>query len=318
MTGVALDRPVMASRLGVRRGLRRTLRLAPLLFLPGAVGCFATRGDVRVLQGDIATVRADLMRSQQEHRDALAKVAASLQVVSDSLARVGARTVSIQGDARGDMRAIRDQLLQLQQLLGQNQATIARLRAEMEARTNALAAQQQAPPVGTPPAGAPPAGTVPPGTVAPPAGSSATGTVPPAGGARPDSSVPAANQPGPNQLYTAGLDLLRRGSTATARATFQELLLTYPQFDLAADAQFYIAESLEREKNTAAAETAYAAVVATYPTANIAPRALYRRGLMVLEKGNTAQAKQLLEQVIAKYPRSDEATLAADRLKTIR
>lgn len=295
--------------------MRQHTRLMPLLLLVGTGGCFATRGDVRVLQGDIATMRTDLLKSQQDQKDALAKVATSLQIMSDSLAKVSARTVSVQGDASGNMRAIRDQLQQMQTLIGQNQATIARMRADIEARTNDLVAAARAVQQGA----VPPAGTMPATTPATSTGIPAT-TNPAAGGVRPpaDTAANSGSQPGPNQLYATGLDLLRRGSTATARATFQELLLSYPQFDLAPDAQFYIAESLAREKNAAAAETAYAAVVATYPTSNIAPRALYRRGLVVLEQGNTAQAKQLLEQVVSRYPRSDEAGLAAERLKTIR
>ena len=144
--------------------------------------------------------------------------------------------------------------------------------------------------------------------------------VPPASGRTPPPAVDsvAARVPGPNQLYTDGRDQLTRGSSATARIYFQELLTNYPASDYAPDAQFWIAESFAKEKKLPAADAAYAAVVSAHPTSPKAPTALYKRAQLVLQQGSTPQARQLLEQVIARYPRSDEAELAAEQLKTLR
>lgn len=276
----------------------RVWRFVPLVALVATGGCFATRGDMRILQGDITAMRAELLQNQLEQKDALAQTQRLLAVASDSLARVSARTVGIQGDVRGEMRAVREQLLQVQTLLGQSQATIARLRAEIEARNTTL------PP--TVPEPAPASGRG--GASRPPS--------PPATSAAVDSSTGALV--GPNQLYTTGRDQLLRGATATARMTFQELITNYPQSDYAADAQFWIAESLAKESNVPAADAAYAAVVSAYPTSAKAPTALYKRAQLILKQGNTGQARQLFEQVVSKYPRSDEAELAAETLKTLR
>lgn len=274
----------------------RVWRLFPLVALAATGGCFATRGDVRIVQADIATLRTELVKAQQEQKDALLQTQRMIQLASDSLARVSARTVGLQGDVREGMRAVREQLLQVQTLLGQSQATIARLRAEMEARN----AQSVAP-----------APTEPPPTT--PTRGGRTASPPPA---------PAVDTttvlPGPNQLYTTGRDQLLRGATATARTTFQELITNYPQSDYASDAQFWIAESLAKENNVPAADAAYAAVVSAYPTSPKAPTALYKRAQLVLKQGITAQARQLFEQVVSRYPRSDEAELAAETLKTLR
>lgn len=283
---------MIAAALGLRHLLRsRVWRLAPLVALAATGGCFATRGDVRIVQSDIASLRSELLKNQLEQRDALTQTMRMLQVASDSLSKVSARTVNIQGDVRGEMRAIREQMLQVQTLLGQSQATIARLRSEIEAKSVPV----------TPP----PAGTVPPPT----AGKTTAPVI---------DSTAAARMPGPNQLYTDGRDQLTRGSSATARIYFQELLTNYPTSDYAPDAQFWIAESFAKEKNVAAADAAYAAVVSAHPTSAKAPTALYKRAQLLLQQGNTPQARQLLEQVIARYPRSDEAELAAEQLKTLR
>jgi tol-pal system protein YbgF len=260
-------------------------------------GCFATRGDVRIVQSDIAALRAELLKSQLAQHEALIQNRQMLERTGDSLSKVSARTVSIQGDLRGELRAIREQMLQVQTLLGQSQATIARLRSEIESRS-------------APPVAPPPAGTVSP-TVPSAVGRPLTTTVV-------DSAPAPARAPGPNQLYTDGRDQLTRGSSATARIYFQELLTNYPTSDYAPDAQFWIAESFAKEKNLPAADAAYAAVVSAHPTAAKAPTALYKRAQLVLQQGSTPQAKQLLGQVIARYPRSDEAELAAEQLKTLR
>lgn len=277
--------------------LWRVVRFVPLVALAATGGCFATRGDVRILQGDIAAMRTDVLKSQLEQREALSQVARNLQVASDSLARVSARTVGIQGDVRGETRAIRDQLIQIQSLLGQSQATIARLRSELEAVRNATPA----------PGTMIPPGTTPPGT--PPTGSSAM---------KPDSTTPVVAQPGPSQLYQKGLDLINRTSYATGRAVLQELLTNYPTSDQAPDAQYYIAESLFKEKNWNAADPAYAAVISSYPSHARVKAALYKRGQVAVQLGNIPQARQYFEQVIARFPRSDEAELAAETLKTLR
>ena len=76
---------------------RRVWRLVPLVALGAASGCFATRGDVRLVQSDIATLRSDVTRGQREQQEALARTYQLLQVASDSLARLAGRTVSLQG-----------------------------------------------------------------------------------------------------------------------------------------------------------------------------------------------------------------------------
>lgn len=267
----------------------RFMRGLPVVALAATTGCFATRNDVRVVQTDVASLRMEMVRNDAQMRADLAQTAAFLKTASDSLAQVSARTVSIQGDVRGETRAIQQQLFQIQQLLGASSQALTRLRAEMEARANAA--------------------PVPP-TVPPPGGAAAT---PPAGA---DTGVVMATV-GPAQLYDNGRAQLTRGSASTARMLFQELLSKYPSSDLAPEAQYYIAASLEREKNLAGADAAYAAVVSKYPDHEKAPNALYKRGSILLQQNNGAGAKKIFQEVVSRYPQSPEATLAADRIKAL-
>ena len=275
---------MMLQRFGMR--LRFLVPVAALLVTSG---CFATRSDVRVVQGDIASLRTELLRNDAELRDAVTQAMRLIAVANDSVRVLSDRTVSLQGDVRGETRSIRQQLLEIQTLLGQSQAALNRWRTEMELRAQ------------TPP----PVATAPPGTVAPPdsGDSTATVTAPP--------SLP------PTTLYTSAGDQYRRGSWAAARSLFQELLTNYPTSEHAPEAQYYIAMAYEREKNLDAADAAFAAVVSIYPDSPRAPTALYKRANIAKQQGNNARAREFANEVLNRYPRSDEALLVPEFLKTV-
>ena len=134
--------------------------------------------------------------------------------------------------------------------------------------------------------------------------------------APPDSAGGAAGaEPGPNQLYELSLDQFRRGSFATARAGFEDLLRRFPTADVAADAQFHVAEAFAGERNAAAADSAYRAVVTRYPASPRAATALYKRARARTAAGRRAEARTLYEELVRRYPRSDEAELAREALR---
>ena len=220
----------------------------------------------------------------QQRFDALM---ASLRTTNDSVRSLSNRLTIIQGNVRGDLYQMNQQLLQIQELTGQSQRRLQELRASLEAR------QQDAPAAPVP--------------------------VPPAGARRDSAAAPAptAGSPGPNQLFQSSLDQLRRGSPASARRGFEELLRLYPTSDVAADAQFYLGEAWAAEGNAGAADTAYATVVTKHPQSQRAPTALYKRALLLQQRGNIALARTALNDLVRLYPRSDEAQLARDRLRTM-
>lgn len=275
---------------------RRALALSgATVLLLGSTGCFATRGDMRILQGDINTVRSEAQRSAQAQAQALTETARILQAVSDSLSRLSSRQLAFEGDARGEFRRVNEQLIQVQQLLGQSASIVRSLRADLEAAGRTPIPPSEAMPTTTPPAPAPTGGATPP----------VAGT------------TPAPGLPGPNTLYQDGQDHLRRSSYASARIAFGDLLLNYPSSDVAPEAQYLIAESYSAERNLPAAETAYAAVVSKYPESPRAPEAMYKRALIFIDQGNIAAAKPLLETIVKQYPRSDTAEFAKERLASL-
>ena len=270
-----------------RRPLPLAVRplVAAVFLVTGA--CFATRNDMRILQGDILTMRHEAARADSARARQLAQVAGTLGVVADSLRETATRLSRFQGEARGEFRAVQQQLLQLGELVGQSSAQVQRLRAENEAR---LQQQVQSPlPV-----------------------------VPPTDTTRQPPTVFQPANPGPNQLFQDGLAQARRGSYGAAQAAFEELLRLYPTSDVAPDAQYYLAESYESDGKLLQADSAYAVVVLRYPRSAKAPTALYKRGQALIKQGRRGEARAVMEQVTRQYPNTDAADLAAEWLRTNR
>jgi tol-pal system protein YbgF len=251
--------------------------------------CFATRSDMRILQGDILTMRQEAARADSARARQIAQVTGALGIVADSLRETGNRLTRFQGENRGEFRSVGQQLLQLQELVGQSQVVLQRLRSENEAR---IQAQQAA------------------AAVPAPAVTDSTQPV-----TQPPAANPAA---GPNQLFQEGLAQARRGSYGAAQAAFEEMLRLYPTSDLAPDAQYYLAEAYEADGKLAQADTAYATVTASFPRSPKAPTALYKRGQALAKQGRRADARAVMEQLVRAYPNTDAADLAAEWLRANR
>jgi tol-pal system protein YbgF len=265
-----------------------------LLGLLTLSGCVATKQDVVLLQTDLRT-----MRSEYAYRDSIRKtqfdsVMRTMVMLSDSLRGMKTDLAAFQGNVLGDLFKVREGLIEVRGLTGQSQSRITELRAELEQRNTLL---QQAPPATSAPA----AGTPPP--------------------VRPDSAAgtaagPVTAAPGPNQLYTMALDQLRRGSTTAARAGFTDFLAQYPQHERAGDAQYYVAETLERDGKGIDAEAAYLSVYTRFPRSEKAPTAMFKRSALLRAQNKADRSREVLDLLVRTYPRSDEADLARERLRT--
>ena len=263
---------------------RFALRLAPVALSLATGACFATRNDVRILQEDVASTRAAMLRADSARAVQIAQVAATLAEVTDSVRSANSRIARWQANAQGDLRSIQEQLIQVQALTGQSQNRLDALRAEIEQRNTQMPPPQVAPVPGD-------TTTRPPQTAAQPAG------------------------PGPATLYKLAVDQLNRGSHGTARTGFQDLLTQHPTSDYAPDAQYYIGETFLAEGNSAAADSVFNLVVAKYPQAPRAASALYKHGLFLLKAKRDREARQVFQTIVDKYPRSDEAELARGQLR---
>ena len=261
-------------------GLRRALLS---LAIVSAGGCVASKGDIRVLQDEMRSLRTSIAHSDTLQRMKTDSAIMLVAKVNDSLRALSTRVNNFQGSVSGELFEIGRQLLTIQELTGQSQRRLQELRAEWEQTRGQAAAS--------------------PATAAPPGDSTHSG--------------PAQQQgPGPYQLYMLALGQLRQGSYGAARQGFQDLLAQYPTFEDAPAALTYIGESFARERNEAAADSVYQLVVTKYPQSAQAPNALYKRALLLKGAGKEQDARVLLQRIVKEYPRSDEASLAGDLLAT--
>ena len=262
----------------------RLCAFAPLLLL---FGC-ATKGQVRLLQNEISSLRIETARRDSVRAAALAAIIGLQQRIFDSLAagREALRNFDVRIQA--DLTGVQRQLLQVQELTGQSQSRLSELKAQLDQR----AEQAEV------------AGMNRPATPAP--GDSVAGT-PPA----------AAPVPTADQMYQAARLQQQRGAAGTARRGFQELIRVHPSHELVPEALFYIGESFASGAPDSAVAY-YTQVVSRFPRATKASTSLYRMGRLESGRNNSAAARAYYERLIKEYPRSDEVELARDALKNLR
>jgi len=272
--------------------------LAPVALALASTACFATRNDVRILQGDIFALRAQQAQADSARARQLAEISGTLNttlgVVQDSVRQLGDRLTSFQGATRQELYSIGQQLLQLGELMGQSQAALRSFRAEIEDRNQQVLNQMIR-------------ATQPTDLTAPP---------PP--GALGDTAQPptiVAPGEGPNVLYEIGSDQLMQRSYSAARDAFMQILMRYPDSDRAPDAALRIAEAFGAEGRVIESDSVFREVFQKWPTAEAAPPAMYKLALSLDRQGRRAEARAMMQRVVTNYPRSDSYTLASDWLK---
>ena len=270
-----------STRLPVGGAGRVPALLLAALVAGGAAGGCVSKGDVQMVQADVALLKAESARRDSARAAQLTQVIQLQQHIMDSLTVSRQALGQLKGDIGTDLYNIQQQLVQLQELTGQSQQRLTELRTQLEAR----GAQQ----------------------------SLSTPSVPaPGDSARPESTANTSA----DQMYEASLAQLRRGSTSTARIGLREMLRAYPTSARAPDALYFIGQSFAAENPDSAAEY-YGQVADKYPTSPRAASALYNLGLLAERRKESAKAKDAYQRLVQKYPQSDEAALARDRLKAL-
>jgi len=229
-------------------------------------------------KGDLRDLSDEVAALRSSQRDMVQEVIRQNEALLDSL---NTQTRRIRGDLLTQLSQMERQLVQIQELSGQSQARLTELREQVRTRTTEIEAW----PEDASPAGAAPGGV-------------------------PDAAA--------EELYQTSMAALRRGSFATARAGFQELVRAHPRHELASEAQFQIGESYAEAGEVEEALDAYATVLERYADAPKAPTALYRAGVLEMDRGNRNAAREVFSQLTSAYPQSAEAQLAADRLRELR
>jgi len=254
--------------------------LVPALAAGAGVTACASRGDVQMVQGEVALLRAEVSRRDSARAAQLGEVIRLQQTMMDSLGVTRRAVAQLKGDLAPDLYNIQQQLVQLQELTGQSQQRLTELRTRLEARGAQIESAPAAP----------------------------GDTAAPVDGGAGNASA--------DQMYEASLAQLRRGSLSTARLGLREMLRTHPTSERAPDALYFIGQSYASE-NPDSAAAYYGQVAEKYPQSPRAASAVYNLGLLAERRKDTPRAREAFQRVVQSYPQSDEAALARDRLKAL-
>lgn len=227
---------------------------------------------------DLRDLRTEVVALQARQDSIYLLLAEQNQVVLDSVRAGNEIILRVRGELGHQLLQMEQQLVQIQELTGQSQRRLAQLRQDLESRNRQFEA------------GAP----------------------------VPQPSEPSSDLGGDvAEMYRAGVEKLREGSTTTARAVFQEIVQRHATHELAPDAQYQLAETYVVERDYEQAMREFDRVLELFPGSSRAPSALYRAGLIAEERGNISRARDYFNRVRAGYPTSDEARLAADKLRDL-
>jgi tol-pal system protein YbgF len=118
--------------------------------------------------------------------------------------------------------------------------------------------------------------------------------------------------------YQAAFDLLMQRRYDEAKQGFQQFLAQYPNGQLAANAQYWLAEAsyVSRDFDTALVE--FNKVIEGFPASAKVSDALLKTGYIYYEQQQWEKAREVLQGLVEKHPASTVARLAQKRLDRMR
>jgi tol-pal system protein YbgF len=132
-----------------------------------------------------------------------------------------------------------------------------------------------------------------------------------------DGGGAGADSGGEQAAYTHAFDALKTTDYAGAIARFRDFLRSYPQSQLAGNAQYWLGEAYYVTHDYDNAAASFRAVGEQYPQSPKVPDALLKLGLTQIDQKKLTEARATLKQVGQRFPNSDAAKLAATRLQNI-
>ena len=126
-----------------------------------------------------------------------------------------------------------------------------------------------------------------------------------------DGSAPPGDD---KSAYQAAFSLLKEGQYDRAIAAFQKFLSTYPDSQLADNAQYWLGEANYVNRAFPEAQAAFQRVVDKYPQSRKRGDALLKIGYCQYEQKEWGLAKETLSKVASQFPGTPAAQLAQQRL----
>ncbi|MBU1002892.1 MAG: tol-pal system protein YbgF [Proteobacteria bacterium] len=127
-----------------------------------------------------------------------------------------------------------------------------------------------------------------------------------------------AEDPAGKAAYDKALKLVLAGQAEPGRAALEAFLGSNPKSSLAANAQYWIGETWYHQKRYAEAVVAFKQVHQDHPKHSKAPAALLKIGYSYAALGDKDNARFYLDVLVQDYPKSEPASLARQRLKSLK
>lgn len=117
-----------------------------------------------------------------------------------------------------------------------------------------------------------------------------------------------------SKAYEAALNLFKSAKYKEAAQAFEAFVATYPNSDMAPNAQFWLGNAWYAQKECKKAIDAQLLVTTRWPDSVRAPDAMIAIANCQRDWGNIQAAKRTLGNIISKYPNSQAAAQAKQRL----
>jgi tol-pal system protein YbgF len=114
--------------------------------------------------------------------------------------------------------------------------------------------------------------------------------------------------------YQAAFELLKQQRYDESSTAFKQFLQTFPESELAGNAQYWLAESYYVTEQFAEALAAFTEVTTRYPRSRKLPDALLKIGYCNYEMQSWDAARSALKRAQSEFPESTAARLAGQRL----
>lgn len=117
--------------------------------------------------------------------------------------------------------------------------------------------------------------------------------------------------------YMEAYGAYKEDRTVEAREKFKALLMDYSENEYSDNARFWIAESYYKDGNYEDAILAYEELFRKNPDSDKAPGAMLKQGLAFYALKDKDTGRIILEKLVDKFPESDQAKLAAKKMKKV-
>ena len=115
--------------------------------------------------------------------------------------------------------------------------------------------------------------------------------------------------------YQAAFELLKEQRYDPAAMAFEQFLVSFPDSELADNAQYWLAEAHYVTQRFERALTDFEVVITRFPNSRKVPDALLKMGYCNYELGEWEAARGSLQRVQAEFPETTAARLAGQRLE---